>query len=267
LKKILTLIAFSVLLLVPVWAQNAYSTTVETDIPITVTCTNPPNVQLCVPLFSTNVETESELKVKYTVTSHCSSIRVHVFLDGNFVTTSEFFGWVQSPPPPPFDVLPLMTPIIDLGPVTPGTHQVSLQGEGQVSGCNSGGLGVWTGTLTTFTNEPSESVSHSHDIEFGPTILGPTAVVSSSSLVMTECPPGHVMTGFTAQSFSMQPKCTPLSISDVLTMAVGGMMIQVNAIALLAAGIGVDPLVTGLLLVTVVGISVQVTWILHKKKN
>jgi len=125
---------------------------IETDFPFQVVCTT--SGQLCEPLFSVDVQTQSELLVKYTVTGHCSSIRVHVFLDGNPVTTSEFFGWVLSPPPPPFDELPLMTPIINLGPVSPGSHQVSLQGEGQVSGCNTGALGVWTGTLTTFTNEP-----------------------------------------------------------------------------------------------------------------
>ena len=56
-------------------------------------------------------------------------------------------------------------------------------------------------------------------------------------------------------------------IQNLGSMAVGGMMIPINALAVLAAGIGVDPLVTGLLLVTVVGISVQVAWILHKKKK
>jgi len=139
-------------------ANPAQAESIETDFPFQVVCTT--GGQLCEPLFSVDVETDSELSVKYTVTGHCSSIRVHVFLDGNPVTTSEFFGWVLSPPPPPFDVLSLMTPIIDLGPVSPGMHQVSLQGEGQVSGCNSGALGVWTGTLTTFTNDVPEPDIH-----------------------------------------------------------------------------------------------------------
>ena len=77
---------------------------------------------------------------------------------------------------------------------------------------------------------------------------------------------GIQVTSFDFNLLNFTPICKPLSISDVLTMAVGGMMIPVNAIALLAAGIGVDPLVTGLLLVTVVGISVQLAWILHKRK-
>lgn len=142
----------------PVSSPCTQDADIETDFPFQVVCNT--TGQLCEPLFSVNVETQSELLVKYTVTGHCSSVRVHVFLDGNPVTTSEFLGWVLSPPPPPFDELPLMTPIIDLGPVSPGTHQVSLQGEGQVSGCNSGALGVWDGTLTTFTNEQSESDIH-----------------------------------------------------------------------------------------------------------
>jgi len=113
--------------------------------------------------------------------------------------------------------------------------------------------------------------AHSHDLDFGDTIDGQGITLIDPATGMITCPDGHVMTGLTTGFFggsiSLTPKCTPLSISDVLTMAVGGMMIQVNAIALLAAGIGVDPLVTGLLLVTVVGISVQVAWILHKKKK
>ena len=152
-------IALTVVFFVAILSANpAKAASIETDFPFQVVCTT--GGQLCDPPFSVDVQTDSELSVKYTVTGHCSSIRVHVFLDGNPVRTSEFFGWVLSSPPPPFDVLPLMTPIIDLGPVTPGIHQVSLQGEGQVSGCNSGALGVWTGTLTTFTNDVPEPDIH-----------------------------------------------------------------------------------------------------------
>jgi len=121
--------------------------------------------------------------------------------------------------------------------------------------------------------------AHSHDLEFGESVNGPTFDINTNRGFRDSdsgsCPIGHVMVGFeavapqegTGDILEFTPICKPLSISDVLTMAVGGMMIPVNAIALLAAGIGVDPLVTGLLLVTVVGISVQVAWILHKRKK
>jgi len=51
------------------------------------------------------------------------------------------------------------------------------------------------------------------------------------------------------------------------TQAIGGIMIPTETISLLAAGIGVDPLITGLLLVSMVGISLQVGWLLHKRKE
>jgi len=50
-------------------------------------------------------------------------------------------------------------------------------------------------------------------------------------------------------------------------MAVGGLIIPIDTIALLAAGIGVDPIITGLLLLSMVGISFQVGRMLHKRKE
>ncbi len=151
-------IALTVVFFVGIVSANpAQAASIETDFPIAVVCTSVG--QLCDPPFSVDVQTDSELSVKYTVIGHCSSVRVHVLLDGDIVATSEFLGWVGSPPPP-FDVLPLMTPIFDLGPVSPGIHEVDIQAEGQVSGCNSVGVGAWEGTLTTFTNDVPEPDIH-----------------------------------------------------------------------------------------------------------
>ncbi len=217
--------------------QTVYGVTIETDFPIAVNCTNPSNVQLCVPPFSTTIATDSLLKVQYFVPqTHCSSVRVHIFLDGNPAHTTGFLSWFGAPSP--FDSLPLDSGIIDLGTVTPGMHTIDVQAEGQVSGCNNEGLARWKGTAKIFTSsDPPQPTSHSHEIEFGPTILGPTAVVSASSLVMTECPPGHVMTGFTAQSFSMRPKCNLLTIQDFIGVffAVGGKFLQIDTISILLA--------------------------------
>ena len=49
-------------------------------------------------------------------------------------------------------------------------------------------------------------------------------------------------------------------------MAVGGIMIPVDAVALLLAAIGIDPLITGLLVLSMIAVSAQLVWILHKKK-
>ena len=155
-NKITILVVFSILLLIPVGITKVFAVSVETDVPVSVICTS--SGQLCSPMFSSTVETQSELQVKFTVPpGHCSSIDVHIFLDGNPVGDTGFLGW--SGAPPPFDLLPLMSGIIDLGPVSPGTHEISLQGEGQISGCNIGELAGWGGTLTTFTESLEQIVS------------------------------------------------------------------------------------------------------------
>jgi hypothetical protein len=106
----------------------------------TVTCTN--SGQLCSPLFYTSitVEAPSLLEVQYiTASTHCASIRVHFWLNGNKVFTSDFLGWRG------VDSLPRATAFINLGVVPAGQHSLGLQGEGQVSGCNSGDVGSWGG--------------------------------------------------------------------------------------------------------------------------
>jgi len=248
LNKLLPLLAFSILLLVPVGAQDVYGDTVVTEFPIIITCTTPPTQQLCEPLFSANVETKSELSVQYAVTGHCSSIRVHVFLDGNFVTTSEFFGWVNTIPPPPFDNLPLMTPIIDLGPVTPGIHQVSLQGEGQVSGCNSGGLGVWTGTLTTFTDT------------IPPLSCGPKTIVNIDD---NQCVPD--LSKVCGQGTF--PDFNALMCFGLAMETVGGALLDINTASLLVAAIGTNPVITGLVAVTIAGVAGQAIWFVHRRRK
>ena len=169
---------FLALVLTLGFGNTAFAETVETDIPVIVACTSVG--QLCEPAFSAMVETQSELKVKYTVSpGHCSSIRVHVFLDGDLQTTSDFLGWTGAPPP--FDTLALMTDVIDLGPVSPGMHEVALQGEGQVGGCNSGQLGGWGGTLTTFT-EPLPAFECDVIPEEIPVTLNPSESVVEQSI-------------------------------------------------------------------------------------
>ncbi|MGH8564126.1 MAG: calcium-binding protein [Gammaproteobacteria bacterium] len=109
-----------------------------------VTCTNPG--QLCDPPFSVSLETGSVLQARYFVRStHCSSVRVHLFVDGTLKATTGFLGWPGAPSP--FAELPLDTGLVDLGPVSPGTHLISFQAEGQVGGCNSGQPESWGGSL------------------------------------------------------------------------------------------------------------------------
>ena len=64
----------------------------------------------------------------------CSKARLHIFIDGKLVRQTDFI--VET------------TGLLDLGPVSPGRHTLTLSPEGQEGGCNSGTLGSWGGTLT-----------------------------------------------------------------------------------------------------------------------
>ena len=127
--------------------------TFETVIPdFVVTCTS--TGQLCDPPFSVSGEIGSVLQVQYFVPSaHCSSLRVHLFVDGTLKATTGFLGWPGAPSP--FAELPLDTGLVDLGPVSPGAHLISVQAEGQVSGCNVGKPFSWGGSLKVLTNVPT----------------------------------------------------------------------------------------------------------------
>jgi len=149
----LIFVAFSIVLfsIVPFIPQS-FSEIIETDIPMEVFCDSP-FPQLCEPPFTTNVETTSVLQVQYFASEmHCSSLRVHIFLDDTPVHTSDFFTWPGAPPP--FDTLPSDTGVIDLGPVSEGIHKIDIQAEGQVSGCNTSGIGLWQGTARIFSDPP-----------------------------------------------------------------------------------------------------------------
>lgn len=146
-------VAFSIVLfsIVPFIPQS-FSEIIETDISFAVSCDSP-FPQLCEPPFTTNVETTSVLKVQYFASEmHCSSLRVHIFLDDTPVHTSDFFTWPSAPAP--FDTLPSDTGVIDLGPVSEGIHKIDIQAEGQVSGCNTVGIGLWQGTARIFSDPP-----------------------------------------------------------------------------------------------------------------
>jgi hypothetical protein len=126
----------------------AVSASVETPIPyFKVTCSS--TGQMCDPPYSMPVTTGGELQVEYDVPGHCSSIRLHILVDGTVVHTTGFLGWPGAPPP--FDTLPLSTGLVNVGPVSPGAHVLGLQAEGQVGGCNGGRLYSWAGSGRVLT--------------------------------------------------------------------------------------------------------------------
>ena len=80
-------------------------------------------------------ETTGALKMEFALSpGACSKARLHILVDGTLVRQTEFFDDT--------------TGLLDLGPVSPGRHTLTLSPEGQSGGCNSGTLGSWGGTLT-----------------------------------------------------------------------------------------------------------------------
>jgi len=48
---------------------------------------------------------------------------------------------------------------------------------------------------------------------------------------------------------------------------IGGTLLEIDKFALIVAAIGIDPLITGLVAITIVGVAGQVAWFVHRKKR
>jgi len=241
------LIAFFILLLVPVGVQNVFAGPVPSNdvevFPIAISCTS--TGQLCEPPFTANIITESpQLQIQYFIISHCSSVRIHMFLDGNPVHTTGFLGWFGAPPP--FDTLPLNSEIIDLGIVTPGMHTIDLQAEGQISGCNEGELVSWEGTLQVVTSEIQVSCGQK------------TVLIEDNQCV----PDLDQVCG--AGTF---PDFDALMCFGLAMEAVGGELLDIDTLPLLVAAIGTNPVITALVGITVAGVAGQAIWFVHRRKK
>lgn len=129
----------------PTGAQTPVRTTPPL---IDIKCTKPG--QLCDPRYQTVVETGGLLQIRYfAAATHCSSVRIHVYVDGVRRRTSPFLGWFGSPPP--FDSLPFETGVIDVGPVPHGRRLLELEAEGDPGGCSPEDLQAWGGSVQIFT--------------------------------------------------------------------------------------------------------------------
>lgn len=95
-------------------------------VPISVICVNPTG-ELCSPPANIPVSTTGVLMASYAApASHCGPILVHFLVDG-----------VER------GVTPVLAPgqssaTFNLGPVSPGSHVLGIQGEGAIGGCNTG---------------------------------------------------------------------------------------------------------------------------------
>lgn len=162
---------------VPAAAQvQSFSTLIE--------CTTNLESQFCGEPFLADVISGSRLLVRYEVPfEHCSSVRLHVSVDGRLAATTGFLGWVKATAP--FNALPLDTGLVDVGPVVPGAHTITIEAEGQTSGCNLGAIVAWAGTVEIHTPPRIVAIDVKPGSDENPINLGargstPIAILGSS---------------------------------------------------------------------------------------
>jgi len=104
--------------------------------------------QLCNNVPTISVATTGLLQSNFTGGPFlCSNIRIHYLVDGIEVAATGFVGANAS------------TGLVNLGPVSAGTHVLGLQAEGQFGGCNSGAIGSWSGTALVTVDAPATTTS------------------------------------------------------------------------------------------------------------
>jgi hypothetical protein len=113
-----------------------------TSAPISVVCTS--SGQLCSPTFTTPVTTTGLLEVAVTMgAGGCSDVAAHLLVDNVELAVTPFLAPGQT------------STTFTLGPVSPGTHTLGVQGEGRVGGCNVGFLQSWGGSVQITVDAPA----------------------------------------------------------------------------------------------------------------
>ncbi len=213
------LLSFGLFTLLPV-SNTAAENFTDAITSLQVSCSS--SAQLCEPPFSTVITTDSMFKIEYSVPSgHCSSVRLHIFVDGSSRMTTGFLGWVGAPPP--FDTLPLSTGPIDLGPVSSGPHVLAVQAEGQPGWCTpSPSPWTWGGTLHVYTNSKNTSLGSSNVPSLGTAntlCLGSLAPISLDG--STAATPG------TSNTICLNSS-TPISLESSISASLGGSITRMD---------------------------------------
>ncbi|MBS0195956.1 MAG: hypothetical protein JSR77_04285 [Planctomycetes bacterium] len=68
--------------------------------------------------------------------THCSDVSMDFYVDGLFAFSTGFLAPGES------------SPLVDVGPVSPGVHTIEIHALGREGGCNAGILAGWGGTVT-----------------------------------------------------------------------------------------------------------------------
>src|SRR5262245_39413018 len=133
--------------------------------------------QLCTPVPTVALPTDGVLQVEFDAsTSHCSDMVAHLLVDG----VEQFASGALAPGQG--------TGVQDFGPVAAGVHQVGVQAEGVLGGCNPGSLAIWSGTL---------SVTISGVTEADAAVAAPGDSVSVSTVVGGAPAPAAVEASYT----------------------------------------------------------------------
>lgn len=215
----ITTLSGGLLLFVLAVRPAAGQATVDTRVEFVAQCTS--GSQLCDPPFVVSLETESVLRAQYFVTKHCSSVRISFFVDGTLRHISGFLGWPGAPDV--FAKLPLSTELLDFGPVSAGVHQLGVQAEGQVGGCNTGQLGSWGGVLRTVVSSVQLVAIDIKPRDFPNAInlssagVIPVAILSSPAFNATDIDPATVsLAGATVRLIGRGSKysCAPDDVND-----------------------------------------------------
>ena len=83
---------------------------------------------------------------------------------------------------------------------------------------------------------------------------------TNSFIVQTE---GESATGF----FQAHALCANFNFPMNMGGMIGGELLDINSVSLLVASIGTNPIITGLVGITIAGISGQTVWFIHKRRK
>jgi hypothetical protein len=117
-----------------------------TTYPVVVSCNGYGSGQPCQP-YAVTVATAGVLQAQFTAgPAYCSTIRVHMYVDGVLEYTSPLLS--------PFLTTGPSTGLVNLGPVSPGSHVLSLRIERYFGLCPpTGNTPVASGTLRVVTSD------------------------------------------------------------------------------------------------------------------
>jgi hypothetical protein len=110
----------------------------------TQTCSQATPPQECTPLYTTSVNVlDGPIDIQFTASpQHCSSISVKIKVDNGAVQQTAFLAPGVS------------SPFLSFGNFTAGLHTITIQAIGQTTGCNTGYLLNWMGSITVRANFP-----------------------------------------------------------------------------------------------------------------